>query len=314
MTQVVPPATPPQPRGAVPAPRTGRALGFLGVVVVLVGFLVAVIGADIVGLDLTEPVGDVGAGEAAARLLLSAAVALGVTVGVVALASRLFERRDWRDTAALRDPSGGRHLLAGLGAGTAAFGLIVVGGLSAGLVEVRGVEWEASGVASTLAFVAAGALATAAPAWGEEVTFRGYMLTALGGRMRLWLATLVAGVLFALPHLVGREPEELTGWYFATLAGFVVAFSLMRWATGSVWFPAGFHVAWNVVQYNVIGFGHFGSADYGHALVHVEESGAGVWLGTGASVEGGILPLTVVALTIALTVAALRHGRPRVRP
>lgn len=149
-------------------------------------------------------------------------------------------------------------------------------------------------VAATVATVA-----SCVSAAGEEIGWRGYMLTRLieGG---IPYPVLASGVIWALWHV----PLIVTGFYLAggqqsvvvTLTGFMVSmtavsfvFARFRLQTGSIWPAIVLHGAWNsVIQ------GGFDPAAAGR--------GAHLWLG-----ESGIL----VALTLVVAAVLVSLGRWR---
>jgi membrane protease YdiL (CAAX protease family) len=74
----------------------------------------------------------------------------------------------------------------------------------------------------------------------EGLQYRGYVLTALAERWPFRSAAVVSSILFAPMHLL-VNPPELVGT--AVIMGLL--FAVLRWATGTLWLPVGFHVAYN---------------------------------------------------------------------
>lgn len=132
---------------------------------------------------------------------------------------------------------------------------------------------------------------------GEEIGWRGYMLTRLidAGIPR---PLLVSGLIWAAWHLPlilsgqyasGPNPALSAAMFVVTVVGGAYAIAVVRLRSGSVWPAAVAHGAWNAIQ------GAFHSASTG--------PGANVWVG-----ESGIL-VAVVALAVGLlTVKLLLKG------
>ena len=143
----------------------------------------------------------------------------------------------------------------------------------------------------------------------EELGFRGYVLQTLGERMPLWAAAGLSATIFALYHLTlgGFGPG------FAMVAiCFALTFTILRFATGSLWFPIGFHAAWDWVQVYLIGVANVGQSGHDPALVKVSQSGPGLWVGQAPAIEGGLIYSIAIlgALAAAAGYAAWRGRRP----
>jgi uncharacterized protein len=143
----------------------------------------------------------------------------------------------------------------------------------------------------------------------EELGFRGYVFQTLAERVPVWAAAILMSVVFAL-------------WHF-TLGGFNVAFVVsvtlmsltflsLRFATGSLWFPIGFHAAWDWTQVYLVGLATTGTAGYDPALVQIRQTGPHFWVGTQEAIEGGALfmLITLGVLAVALIHAATAGRSP----
>ena len=84
-------------------------------------------------------------------------------------------------------------------------------------------------------------------------------------------------------------------WYFRCVQ-LLVSFLKDFWIPGRLAFAISFHTLWNVVQYAVLGVATTTTAYGGHALVQFERTGSDVLLGTGRSIEGGLVAGGVLAL------------------
>lgn len=78
--------------------------------------------------------------------------------------------------------------------------------------------------------------------FAEEMQYRGYALSALGRGMGFWPAALVLSLLFGAEHL-SKPMENVPDILNIVLLGLFVCYSVRR--TGSLWFAAGFHAAFN---------------------------------------------------------------------
>jgi uncharacterized protein len=139
----------------------------------------------------------------------------------------------------------------------------------------------------------------------EEFFFRGYLLYRISTRAGFWTATVVMSLSFGVAHL-GNHGETFFGIAQVILFGLFCSFALRR--TGSLWFPIGYHAAWDWAQTYFYGTPDSGLLGVGHYL-NSTASGPG-WLAGGTSgPEGSVLCLVVLALS-----ALLVHIRfPRVQ-
>lgn len=84
----------------------------------------------------------------------------------------------------------------------------------------------------------------------EEACFRGYPIVALKRGIGFWPAAVVSTLLFGAAHL-GKQGENAVDIGSVVLLGFFMCFTL--WKTGSLWLAAGFHAAFDFMQFFVIG-------------------------------------------------------------
>lgn len=87
----------------------------------------------------------------------------------------------------------------------------------------------------------------------EEVLFRGYIQGIFGERKALGIV--VTAVIFAAIHLLNSSYSAVSLIYLIAGAFF---FSLLREVSKSLWFPIGFHVAWDWVEISVFGLNQSG--------------------------------------------------------
>jgi uncharacterized protein len=143
----------------------------------------------------------------------------------------------------------------------------------------------------------------------EELAFRGYVFQTLGERMPVWAAAGLSAVIFAMYHwsLGGFGPA-----FAIVVVCFALTYTVVRLATGSLWFAIGFHAAWDWVQVYLIGVANVGQPGHDPALVRVSQSGSGLWVGHAPAIEGGLIYSLAIlsALAAALAYAAVRGRLP----
>ena len=134
-----------------------------------------------------------------------------------------------------------RSLGIGLIAGTAA-----ILGPSALLLAVHGFSFEPQATTVSWWSATGSALLILVPAAiAEELTVRGYLLTALIDGLGRVPAVIVTSILFALLHLLNPDPSVLSTLVVG-LAGVFLA--TVRLTTNSLWAAVVAHLAWNLVQ------------------------------------------------------------------
>ena len=138
----------------------------------------------------------------------------------------------------------------------------------------------------------------------EELAFRGYIFQTLGERGPVWAAALVMGIMFALLHFSAGGFG--ISFIVSTVIGSVM-FLAMRFATGSLWFPIGFHAMWDWTQTFLVGLSSTGSKN-DPALIQISQSGPSAWVGGGDALEFGLLYTLVAGLALILAVIYGRYA------
>lgn len=141
--------------------------------------------------------------------------------------------------------------------------------------------------------------------FSEELAFRGYILQTLAERTRVWIAVLISSLLFAAVHAFSSAGLSVNIVISITLMG--VSFAVMRFATGSLWFPVGFHAMFDWTQTFLLG----STPDNGYdpSLVRFHQSGPDFWMGGGR--DFGLL---FVLVTLISAAAVLAYGKRVSRP
>ncbi len=164
-------------------------------------------------------------------------------------------------------------------------------------VDTHGSALALSTVEWTLAFLAVGL--------SEEFTFRGYMQFTLTTGIGFWPAAVLLSALFALAHTTNNG-ETLFGLIQVAEFGLMACLALQR--TGNLWWPIGFHAAWDWGQTFFYGVPDSG-LNASHNFLHSEFHGP-KWL-TGGSTGPEASILTLIALIIVSLLLIRRY--PEVR-
>jgi membrane protease YdiL (CAAX protease family) len=160
--------------------------------------------------------------------------------------------------------------------------------------------WETAPAAQVMNTVTVSAANNAAAVWNEEMVFRGYGFDILRRAFGVYPAAVISTVLFAVYHGFGvRRLLALN------LLGAVLL--LLRLETGSLWFPIGFHWAWNIVQEAVIG-----NPALAPSIRPLHVRGPEAWIGRPGAVQPGWL--VTLYLAFVFGVLLWRRGRTSIHP
>jgi membrane protease YdiL (CAAX protease family) len=223
-----------------------------------------------------------------------------------------------------------RDLGGGVLAGAATIGLLFAVLMLSGHVAIR--SWlspEAFDipVSSRLGFLLLWFVAFCIGGFGEEVLFRGYGLHNLAAWMGMRGAIVYQGVIFALVHLgnvsfqfrpdalsVNSTVEVSTAWRDAwqampNIALVGIFFALCYLKTGSLWFPIGFHIAWNfclgcLFSLPVSGLPVFRLLDVGTSQNHLMTGGT-------FGLEGSVLLVPILLALIYLIARQPDHPQAK---
>jgi membrane protease YdiL (CAAX protease family) len=126
----------------------------------------------------------------------------------------------------------------------------------------------------------------------EEFLLRGYSQFTLTRAIGFWPGAVVLSCAFGLIHLQ-NSGEQWTGLLAAAVIGFFFCLTLRR--TGSLWFAAGFHAAWDWGESFLYSVPDSGAVSPGHLLSSSLHGSR--WL-TGGSVgpEGSLVCFLVIAV------------------
>ena len=135
---------------------------------------------------------------------------------------------------------------------------------------------------------------------GEEVLFRGYLLTSLARRHHIWVAIIFSSALFAAFH-TGNAAFGIIPFINITLFGIFSAVLMLK--RGSIWAVGAIHSLWNFAQGNVFGLNVSGNPKFASFLTSSQGEVGAILSGGDFGPEGG-LGATVVLL-IAILIALL---------
>ena len=144
--------------------------------------------------------------------------------------------------------------------------------------------------------------------YSEELWTRGFMYERINVRYPLWVAILVNGVFFGLLHTLN---PGATVFAVVEICVCGLSFSLAKWYTGSIWFPAGIHTAWNFTQNFLFGLPNSGLVSEA-SVFRLDAASArdSAVYSVGFGVEGAFPALAADALLgIICLILAARDGR-----
>jgi len=225
-----------------------------------------------------------------------------LTLAAVAIATMLMSRLERRSVAEyglpLRSASGilfGQGVLGGFVVATVVVALVWLGG---------GASFHgAAGTAGLLPWAATMLLVGLA----EELLYRGYALFTFATGMGFWPAAWLLSLLFGAAHLA-KPDETVLDIAAIVLFGLFWCFTVRR--TGSLWFAAGFHAAFNTAAmaiYAAPNTGNGGRSIAGHVLEMAYRGPA--WLTGGAcGLEASVFTLALLGALFPL-VARLYPSR-----
>jgi len=134
----------------------------------------------------------------------------------------------------------------------------------------------------------------------EEFAFRGYWLFSFARRLGFWHSALFTSLVFGAAHL-GNPNENDLGILQVVVIGLLSCLMIRR--TGTLWFPLGFHAAWDWAETFFYGTPDSGLLGVGRYL-NTSAQGP-TWLTGGSAGPEG----SVIAFLVLLLCALLVHLR-----
>lgn len=148
----------------------------------------------------------------------------------------------------------------GCAIGVTAAGAVGIAMLASGAMVVHGLALQGTAIAAQAALWFVVMLLVGL---NEEYMFRGYPLQALSRGTGFWPAAILLSLLFGAAHLT-KSDENAIDITNIILLGLLLCLTVQR--TGSLWLAAGFHCAFDYMQFFVIGTRNGGSQPVGHLL------------------------------------------------
>lgn len=136
-------------------------------------------------------------------------------------------------------------------------------------------------------------------AFAEEITFRGYFQNLLGKQSKL-AGLILTAILFALNHLLNAGIYTIASLVYLTIGG--VLFGVIRLGMNNIWFPIGFHIAWNWTEIRVFGLENSSA----HHWMSTEIKEITIWNG-GRSGSGLIIIFSELVLIAAFILLYKRN-------
>ncbi len=297
-------ASAPKPSGAMLiflGPKGLRAFWRIVIFIALLAALGYAVNRVVRAMHLPRPQPSAAAGIPVVPTIVSEAVFFLLVVLATAIMAKFEKRRLGAYGIPLRGAFGGKFwegALWGFGSLTLLLGSMrLLGSFYFGTVGLSGRE--------IYRYAALWALAMLMVAFFEELFSRGYMQFTIARHGNFWVGALILSAVFGLGH-VGNTGESWVG--VANAAGIGLFFCLALERTGTLWFPIGYHMAWNWGESYFYGTADSGALAQGHLL---NSSAQGSHWITGGTVgpEGSLL----CTLLIAVMTLALHKRFPEVR-
>jgi hypothetical protein len=121
------------------------------------------------------------------------------------------------------------------------------------LIVMKQVSFEFNRLNSNILYsLFMGAIIFCGVAFAEEITYRGYIQNLLSKKNK-YIGLIITAVIFALSHLLNSS-YSLLSLIYLTIGGILLG--LMRMEKENIWFPLGFHIAWNWTEIRIFGLGN----------------------------------------------------------
>jgi membrane protease YdiL (CAAX protease family) len=142
----------------------------------------------------------------------------------------------------------------------------------------------------------------------EELWCRCFLYDRINVHYPLWVAIVINGTVFGLMHLGN---DGITALALADLIMCGLAYSLLRWYSGSIWASFGIHTMWNFTQNFLFGLPNSGLVSEASVFHLDAATGISNWVYSYEfGVEGGVPAVFMDFLLIAvIIILARRDGR-----
>lgn len=142
----------------------------------------------------------------------------------------------------------------------------------------------------------------------EELWCRCFLYERINVHYPLWVAVLVNGVLFGLMHCFNPGVSVLA---IADITICGIAYSLLRWYSGSIWTCFGIHTMWNFTQNFLFGLPNSGLVSEASVFHLDAATGISNWVYSYEFGVEGAVPAVFIDLLLAVVILILakRSGR-----
>lgn len=236
----------------------------------------------------------VGPGAAPGLLALRGALAIPLFMGLLWLVQTKLDKRPWGEIGLQVKSRWLKQFEVGAGGGLVLF-LFITGVLYAvGALEIADLLHHSKGWGYMPGLLAGGALFTLSIGLTEEALFRGYLIPYYSRYFGNGPALIISSLVFSFVHLMNPEYWITSVVIEVALIGLLLA--LIWQYHGSLWGAVGFHAAWDMAQFTLIGRQVDGRVPW-ESMVLMRNTGAS-WLTDPAlfGVEGSAVEVGLVAL------------------
>ena len=142
----------------------------------------------------------------------------------------------------------------------------------------------------------------------EELWCRCYLYDRINVHYPLWMAIVINGSLFGLMHLGN---DGISALALADLIICGIAYSMLRWYSGSIWTCFGIHTMWNFTQNFLFGLPNSGLVSEASVFHLDAATGISNWIYSYEfGVEGGVPAVFIdLLLMVVILILAKRDGR-----
>jgi len=225
-------------------------------------------------------------------------------------ATHLVLKRRLRDLAFRLHRGWWLDLLGGLGLTALSMGLVFIASTQIGWLALEGWAWQTTPLDGWLGKLWVSLVINSAVALGEELIFRGYLLTGLQAAWGRGKGIAIMMAMFGLIHLPAYAEQGMTSFILMYALGVAAAvgavLGLIYLRTGSLWMPMGIHLAWNFVEGDLLNLpGDMANSNLIGALTRLQ----GPFALTGSTL-GNALVLDTLAFALLCAGVRLWFRRP----
>lgn len=213
-------------------------------------------------------------------------------------------RKPWTGIRLPKRGTAALHSGAAFGAGSIL--LVFAVEYALGWIHFARVAWQTKSGLPNLLAIGIQLIPSLGTGLTEELTFRGYIFQTMAERSRVWVAALVSLLLFGIVHIFGTPGINVAD--LASIITIGLSFLVMRFVTGSLWFPIGFHAMFDWTQTYLLGMS--GDSGPDPSLIQFHLSGPPIWVGSDS--DPGLLYPAVALLALGLAMLYARRKGIRI--